>query len=65
MFNVIFKVMIACLSLDDGVIEFSVLISPSFFGMSLLMETLVLISSPSLHDGLTWKSEYSVERIMI
>ena len=53
MFNVIFKVMIACLSLDNGIIEFSVLISPSFFGMSLLMETLVLISSPSIQDGLT------------
>ena len=53
MFNVFFKVMIGCLSLDNGVIEFSVLISPSFFGMSLLMETLVLISSPSIQDGLT------------
>ena len=56
--------MVVCLSLDDGINEFSVLISLSLSGMSLLAETLVLVSSPLLQDGLIWKAECPVEHII-
>ena len=52
--------MVVCLSLDDVVTEFSVLASPCLSGMSLLVETLVLASSPLLQDGLIWKAECSI-----
>ena len=45
--------------LDDA-IEFSVLTSLCLFGMSLLVEILVLVFSPLLQDSLTWKEEYSI-----
>ena len=45
--------MLVCLSLYDVVIKFSVLISSYLSGMSLLVETLVLVSYPLLQEGLT------------
>ena len=56
--------MLVYLSLDDVIIEFWVLISSCLSGMSLLVETLVLASSPLLQDGLTWKAECSVGRVI-